>query len=45
MTEIKCLRCGSHHITATAMKMVNGQLVITELICDDCLYEIELVED
>ncbi len=45
MTEIKCLKCGSHRVTATAMKMVDGQLVITEIICDDCLYEMELVED
>ena len=45
MNEIQCLKCGSHHVTATAMKMVDGQLVITEIICDDCLYEMELVEN
>ena len=45
MNEIKCLRCGSHRVTATSMKMVDGQLVITEIICDDCLHEMELVED
>lgn len=45
MKEVKSKKCGSHHVTATAMKMVDGQLVITEIICDDCLYEMELVED
>lgn len=33
----RCEVCGSEHLTATRFECVDGQLVVVEITCDDCL--------